>query len=88
MSGSEIESSFKNMIEFEPYWWSQHTNRTCKRLHVIGSSLAIIAWGYFLVYRNLWFVLLGLVLNYGFAWIGHLFFEKNEPATFKYPCWS
>tara|TARA_B100001123_G_C14688611_1_gene780414 strand:- start:204 stop:350 length:147 start_codon:yes stop_codon:yes gene_type:complete len=22
------------------------------------------------------------------AWIGHFFFEKNKPATFKYPVYS
>jgi len=28
------------------------------------------------------------VVGYAFAWIGHAFFEKNKPATFKYPFWS
>jgi hypothetical protein len=27
-------------------------------------------------------------VGYGFAWVGHFFFEKNKPATFKYPMYS
>jgi len=36
------------------------------------------------------FVLLWLlpVIGYGFAWVGHFFFEKNRPATFKHPFYS
>ena len=31
---------------------------------------------------------LPVLLGYGFAWIGHFFFEKNRPATFIYPIFS
>jgi hypothetical protein len=30
----------------------------------------------------------GVVCAYGFAWAGHFGFEKNKPASFKYPIMS
>jgi hypothetical protein len=35
-----------------------------------------------------WFLLVGLIVGYGPAWIGHFFVEKNRPATFGHPFWS
>ena len=29
-----------------------------------------------------------LFIGYGFAWVGHFFFEHNKPATFIYPTYS
>ena len=28
------------------------------------------------------------LVGYGFAWVGHFWFEKNKPATFKHPLYS
>ena len=33
-------------------------------------------------------LLITLGTGYLWAWIGHFFFEKNQPATFKYPVYS
>ena len=38
--------------------------------------------------RNGWLALAALFCGYGFAWVGHFFFEKNRPATFKHPIYS
>jgi hypothetical protein len=37
---------------------------------------------------NLVLLLFCPLSGYGFAWIGHFFFEHNKPATFKYPVYS
>ena len=42
----------------------------------------------FLLTVNPWWLLAMPLVGYGFAWVGHFFFEKNRPATFKYPLWS
>ncbi|MGN8055357.1 Mpo1-like protein [Pedobacter sp. 22163] len=40
------------------------------------------------MFHNWHFFLAIPVLGYGFAWVGHFFFEKNKPATFQYPGYS
>ena len=35
-----------------------------------------------------WLIGVAFLEAYGFAWVGHFFFEKNRPATFKYPIFS
>ncbi len=57
-------------------------------MHFIGSALVLFALLEFLLTSSLYWLLLMPVLGYGFAWIGHFFFEKNKPATFKYPLYS
>ena len=34
------------------------------------------------------YLLYALLSGYAFAWVGHYFFEKNRPATFKHPFYS
>ncbi len=57
-------------------------------MHFIGSALVLFALLEFLLTSSLYWLLLMPVLGYGFAWVGHFFFEKNKPATFKYPLYS
>ncbi|KZX76014.1 hypothetical protein A3715_32205 [Oleiphilus sp. HI0009] len=80
--------SFASFSEFYPYYLSEHANQTCRRLHFVGSSLVILtlAW---IILNSAWSALILLpLIGYGFAWVGHFFFEKNKPATFKYPLYS
>jgi hypothetical protein len=53
----------------------------------VGSGLVILALILGIVHSPWWFALMP-VLGYGFAWVGHMVFEKNRPATFKYPLYS
>jgi len=79
---------YRTFGSFYPYYLSEHSNRTCRRLHFIGSVLIAATLGYVLI-TQWWLGLLILpVLGYGFGWIGHAFFEKNIPTTSTYPVYS
>ena len=79
---------FRSFAEFYPFYLGEHANRTCRRLHFVGSTLALACVAAALLTAS-WAWLLGaLVSGYGFAWVGHFMFEKNKPASFKRPLYS
>ena len=79
---------FASFREFYPFYLAEHAHPVSRRLHFIGSCGVLVLLGVALWQRNGGWVLAALVCGYGFAWVGHFFFEKNRPATFKYPLWS
>ena len=79
---------YPSFAAFYPYYIHEHSNRTCRRIHVIGTGLVLVILAGAILSRNPWWLLAMPPVGYGFAWIGHFFFEKNRPATFKYPLWS
>jgi hypothetical protein len=76
---SERIQSFE---DFWPYYVSEHRDPTCRRLHFLGTSLAMLCAANPLSWP------LVPVTGYGFAWLGHMVFEKNKPASFQHPLWS
>ncbi|GAA4870324.1 DUF962 domain-containing protein [Luteimonas vadosa] len=79
---------FASFREFYPFYLAEHSHRTSRRLHVVGSLGVLALVGVAIVERNAWWLLAALACGYGFAWVGHFFFEKNRPATFKHPVYS
>lgn len=80
--------SFKHFGEFYPYYLNEHRHPTCRLLHFIGSWLVVLTL-ITTVISQYWLALWALpVIGYGFAWMGHFAFEKNRPATFRYPIMS
>lgn len=79
---------FSSFDDFYPYYLAEHSDQTCRRLHFVGSTLVLACLIYFLISFNPWALAAIPLVGYGFAWVGHFFFEKNKPATFKYPIYS
>ena len=80
--------AFKSFAEFYPFYLSEHSNRTCRRLHFVGTSIALLCLIALLATGHAWYLLGAVLAGYGFAWIGHFVFEKNRPASFKRPLYS
>jgi len=83
-----MEQRIASYKEFYKFYLSEHANKTCRVLHVIGTTFVFVMLFtaiYTLDYR---YFLMIPVVGYFFAWVGHFVFEKNKPATFKYPLWS
>ena len=84
----ETTKSFTHFADFYPYYLAEHRDSTCRRLHFVGTSLVIFIAA-LAVGGAHWSLLWALPFaGYTFAWIGHFFFEKNRPATFKHPFYS
>ncbi|MFQ3269485.1 MAG: hypothetical protein ACI9B2_001294 [Flavobacteriales bacterium] len=83
-----MQKKYSTVKEFYPFYLSEHSNSTSRILHFIGTGLVITLVLYLLVSQNWNLIYLLPLVGYGFAWIGHFFFEKNKPATFQYPLYS
>jgi hypothetical protein len=88
MSHADTVQQCQSFAEFYPFYLGEHSNRTCRRLHFVGSTLSLLCLASALGTGQWRFVLLALLCGYGFAWLGHFGFEKNRPASFKRPLYS
>ena len=80
--------AFKNFAGFYPFYLTEHSNVTCRRLHFVGSSLTLVCVAMLVATGKPQYLLYGLLCGYGFAWVGHFGFVKNRPASFKRPLYS
>ena len=83
-----METRYRTFKEFYPFYLQEHSNSTCRRLHFAGSTIVLLLVALVIVTGELALLWLLPVVGYGFAWVGHFFFEHNRPATFKYPLFS
>jgi hypothetical protein len=91
-------SQFNSFSEFWSYYLREHGRSETRALHFAGTSLSLVflAAGLAVLSRQAgerasnplpWFIAAALA-GYGPAWIAHVAFEGNRPATFQHPLWS
>ena len=71
--------------KFYDFYLDEHQNMACRRLHFAGSSFGLIGLAKSIKNRSAKPLLKGIAAGYACAWVGHFFFEKNKPASFKFP---
>lgn len=79
---------FASFGDFYPYYLREHQNRTNRRLHFAGTSVSLVLAAVIVVTGALRWLPVLLLTTYGFAWVGHFVFERNQPATFRHPFYS
>ena len=82
------KQKISTLKEFYPFYLEEHSNSTSRILHFIGTSLVLLLIPTALIMNEAKVLFLIPFVGYGFAWVGHFFFEKNKPATFEYPGYS
>ncbi|HNP20067.1 MAG TPA: DUF962 domain-containing protein [Fulvivirga sp.] len=83
-----MEKTYRSLKEFYPFYLTEHSHPTSRKLHFVGTALVFITLFMAIFTQNWWLLIAIPILGYGFAWVGHFFFEKNKPATFQYPGYS
>ncbi len=71
--------------KFYDFYLDEHQNMACRRLHFAGSSFGLIGLAKSIKNRSAKPLIKGIAAGYACAWVGHFFFEKNKPASFKFP---
>jgi hypothetical protein len=79
---------FASFREFYPFYLREHSHPVSRALHAVGTAAAVLLLVLALWWRRPLLLLAVPLCGYGFAWVGHFFFEKNRPATFRHPFYS
>ncbi len=79
---------FASFREFYSFYLAEHANRTSRRLHFVGTSGVLVLAAIAISQGDGRWLLAALPCGYGFAWVGHFFFEKIRPVTFRHPVYS
>jgi hypothetical protein len=74
--------------EFWPQYLALHADRRSRALHYGGTLAAAAALVLAAAGWDWRWLLAAPVLGYAPAWLGHVAFEGNRPATFGHPLWS
>jgi hypothetical protein len=85
---AQVGGRIESFRDFWPFYLGQHSRWSCRLLHYLGTSAALLLVAAAPLLHRPKLALIALAAGYAPAWLAHLFIEKNRPATFRYPLWS
>jgi hypothetical protein len=77
-----------NLSDFYKFYLSEHENIINRRLHFFGTLGGLILFIFLFLSKKFQLAPIAILFGYGPAWVGHFFYEKNKPASFKHPIYS
>ena len=82
------DTGYRTFAEFYPFYLSEHRHPVSRVLHYVGTWGSILCLAACFATGELWWLAGSALSGYSFAWLGHFRFERNRPATFRYPFYS
>ncbi len=83
-----MDTRFQSFEEFWPFYVKEHSKKSTRVLHFVGTTAAMACLAGGLLTKRRWLLAVAPFAGYGPAWISHFFIEGNKPASFKYPLYS
>lgn len=79
-------------MSFNKYYYEVylplHRDKYNKRCHYVGIALTLFYICFCIINLYWWPLIMAPFISYPFAWIGHLFFEVNIPASWSNPFYA
>jgi hypothetical protein len=82
-----MPAAIRSFAEFWPFYLAEHSRPRTRAIHVFGTASGIVVFFAGLFLQLWWMLPLGFVVGYFFAWMGHVLFEGNRPATLGGHVW-
>ncbi|MBX9769379.1 MAG: DUF962 domain-containing protein [Bdellovibrionales bacterium] len=79
---------FEGFDEFWLFYLGEHRKPVTRAIHFVGTSLGICSAPAAVFFGEWQIFLVGIILVYCVLFSSHFLFEKNRPATFRYPLLS
>lgn len=83
-----LDKDFHDFSEFYAAYLAEHAHRKSRQLHFAGSTIALLCLAALLVTGEAVWLVAAVIAGYGFAWLGHYLYERNQPASLRHPIYA